>query len=303
MIVIVLTNCPNALRGDLTKWLFEIETNIFVGRVSARVRDQLWERVKQHCERGRATMVFSTNNEQHFDFRVQNSEWEPIDLDGFKLMLRPNMNYAGAISKYGYSKASHYSSAKKRMGAPSHSTDKFCSTQCDSKGRLQLYAVVSVETTGPLTDEDTITKLNALRVSNGRVLDSISICVQPSMSAIERTTELKEIDSTQEVQMETLHTALKRYLSFIGNCTLVSHNVEFTMRFISAACIFCNLTTPTNNTEDIMAIAKKTLYNLRNHSISSLIEYFNLVSEEGNSDLYLCSMIMKIYENLLKNEH
>ena len=45
MIVIILNNCPPALR-DLTKWLQEVNTGVYVGQVSARVRDELWARVR-----------------------------------------------------------------------------------------------------------------------------------------------------------------------------------------------------------------------------------------------------------------
>ena len=62
MIVITLTDCPISLRGDLTKWLLEINTGVFVGRVSARVRDNLWDRVVKNVKNGRATLVYSTNN-------------------------------------------------------------------------------------------------------------------------------------------------------------------------------------------------------------------------------------------------
>ena len=34
MIVITLTDCPLGLRGDLTKWLQEINTGVYVGQVS-----------------------------------------------------------------------------------------------------------------------------------------------------------------------------------------------------------------------------------------------------------------------------
>lgn len=90
MIVITLTDCPIALRGDLTKWLLEINTGVFVGRVSARVRENIWERVKKYIKNGRATMVYNAANEQGLDFKVCNSEWEPIDFDGVKLILRPS---------------------------------------------------------------------------------------------------------------------------------------------------------------------------------------------------------------------
>ena len=82
MTVIVLSDCPPKLRGDLTKWLLEISTGVYVGKVSARVRDELWLRVCDNLKSGRASMVYSTNNEQGMDFRVHNSIWEPVDYDG-----------------------------------------------------------------------------------------------------------------------------------------------------------------------------------------------------------------------------
>ena len=92
MIVITLSCCPPSLRGDLTKWMFEIDTNVFVGRMSARIRDQLWERIIKSCPDGRATMVYGVNNEQKFDFRVHNSAFTPIDFDGLILMKKPLSN-------------------------------------------------------------------------------------------------------------------------------------------------------------------------------------------------------------------
>lgn len=61
MIVLSLSNCPPKLRGDLSKWLVEINAGVYVGRVSARVRDELWQRVCENLRDGRATMVFRAN--------------------------------------------------------------------------------------------------------------------------------------------------------------------------------------------------------------------------------------------------
>ena len=63
----------------------EISTGVYVGRVNSRVREEIWKRVQESAEFGRATMVFNTNNEQVADFRVHNNTWEPIDFDGLKL--------------------------------------------------------------------------------------------------------------------------------------------------------------------------------------------------------------------------
>ena len=45
MVVLSLTACPEGLRGNLSRWLFEISPGVFVGNISARVRDAIWERV------------------------------------------------------------------------------------------------------------------------------------------------------------------------------------------------------------------------------------------------------------------
>ena len=88
MIVVTVTSCPPKLRGDLTKWFFEIDTGVFVGNLSARVRDAVWNRICENIGSGRATIVFNTNNEQKLDFRIHNSDWEPTDYDGIKLVRR-----------------------------------------------------------------------------------------------------------------------------------------------------------------------------------------------------------------------
>lgn len=89
MMTLVLTAAPAGLRGDLTKWLVEISPGVFVGDPGARIRDRLWARTVQLCRDGRAILVFSSNNEQGLEFKVHNHDWQPVDLDGITLMLRP----------------------------------------------------------------------------------------------------------------------------------------------------------------------------------------------------------------------
>lgn len=43
MVIVILSDCPPRLRGELSKWMLEINSGVFVGNISARVRDQLWQ--------------------------------------------------------------------------------------------------------------------------------------------------------------------------------------------------------------------------------------------------------------------
>lgn len=90
MIVLRLTTVPYRLRGELTRWLYEIDPNVFVGVVSARIRDSLWDRVLEDCGiNSSAWMVFQSNTIQHLEFRSWNTRWTTVDFDGISLIERP----------------------------------------------------------------------------------------------------------------------------------------------------------------------------------------------------------------------
>jgi CRISPR-associated protein Cas2 len=111
--VIVVAACPVGLRGHLTRWLLEISPGVFVGRVSARVRDLLWQRTVDMVKSGRAIMVHSANNEQGLAFKVHQNEWVPLDIEGVTLMLRPNTNSTDPTSASS-ERAQGWSSASRR---------------------------------------------------------------------------------------------------------------------------------------------------------------------------------------------
>ena len=116
MVVVILTACPAGLRGHLTRWLLEVSAGVFVGRVSTRVRDELWERVQEMAKQGRALMVFQTEGEQGFTFKSHGHHWEPIDSDGLTLMLRPAQSDDPPESslRRGWSKASRRRAAGRK---------------------------------------------------------------------------------------------------------------------------------------------------------------------------------------------
>lgn len=109
MTVVVLTLCPPGLRGLLTRWLLEISAGVFIGDPSARVRDALWEEIKQHVGVGRALLAYTTDNEQGFTFRTHDHAWRPVELEGLILIQRPSDKTTAtpsAPATRGWSKAS-----------------------------------------------------------------------------------------------------------------------------------------------------------------------------------------------------
>lgn len=89
MMVLVVTAVPAGLRGELTRWLMEIDSGVFVGNPSRRVRESLWDRTRESIRDGRALLVYRANNEQQLRVETHRHHWEPVDLDGLVLMRRP----------------------------------------------------------------------------------------------------------------------------------------------------------------------------------------------------------------------
>ncbi|MCF3132439.1 type I-E CRISPR-associated endoribonuclease Cas2e [Streptomyces olivochromogenes] len=114
MTVIVLTSCPAGLRGFLTRWLLEISTGVFVGNPSARIRDMLWDEVRQYAGQGRALLAHTTNNEQGFTFRTHDHAWNPIDHEGVTLIHRPSPQDPAAGASRTTAAPSGWSRAAKR---------------------------------------------------------------------------------------------------------------------------------------------------------------------------------------------
>ena len=93
MLVIVVENAPPRLRGRLALWLLEVRAGVYVGKVSRRIREMIWETVEVGINEGNAVMAWTTNTESGFDFLTLGSNRRiPVEMDGIKLVsFRPEI--------------------------------------------------------------------------------------------------------------------------------------------------------------------------------------------------------------------
>ena len=105
MVVIVLSAAPASLRGALTRWLMEVSPGVFVGHLSARVREQLWELVRAYIGDGRALLVWSTRSEQRYAVASLGHDREPVDVEGCLVMRTPYRQIEGSTAVPGAVKA------------------------------------------------------------------------------------------------------------------------------------------------------------------------------------------------------
>lgn len=90
LVVLILETVPVGLRGELTRWLIEPHPGLFVGHVSALVRDRLWAKCCQGSRAGGVVQIWSTNNEQRLAMRSYGTTRRQIvDYEGLQLIRVP----------------------------------------------------------------------------------------------------------------------------------------------------------------------------------------------------------------------
>ena len=92
MVVIILESVPVSLRGELTRWLIEPHTGVFVGHVNGMVRERLWDKCcKAAGVGGGVVQIWSTNTEQRFAMRLYgNTQRKILELEGLQLVQEPH---------------------------------------------------------------------------------------------------------------------------------------------------------------------------------------------------------------------
>lgn len=76
------------LRGEITRWMLELRPGVFVGNVSALVREKLWEAICQKLKGGAVTLLHSAANEQGYKIRTFGDTTRKVkDFDGLQLIV------------------------------------------------------------------------------------------------------------------------------------------------------------------------------------------------------------------------
>lgn len=86
MIVLIVSKAKPSLRGRLSRWMLQLKAGVYVGTLSARVRDQLWRSTCASLQGGWAVLLHAANREQGFSVEVSGrAPVEFEDLEGIWL--------------------------------------------------------------------------------------------------------------------------------------------------------------------------------------------------------------------------
>ena len=286
MVVVSLTNCPPKLRGDLSKWLLEINTGVYVGQVSARVREALWKRICENVGSGQATMVFSTNNEQRFDFYVHNTLWRPADFNGIKLMKHMN-TVPYKVNTDSDNKPSMSMAAIQRMNKKRR-----------RNSLLTSYVLVDIETTGLSCESDKIIEIGFIDVSGGKIKERQSFLIGGDtipVGIVKLTGITEELVHREGCELKA---ALEKAFEIMDDRNVLIYNAEFDLAFLKKGAEICELDFPDIHLLDVLELTKKMVKNAPNYRLDTIATYLGIEKAQSHRALDDCLLMNEVYLKL-----
>lgn len=87
LLVVVTENVPPRVRGRMAIWLLEVRAGVYIGDVSKRTREMIWEQLREGYEDGNVVMAWASNHESGYEFQTLGPNRRlPVEFDGLHLV-------------------------------------------------------------------------------------------------------------------------------------------------------------------------------------------------------------------------
>lgn len=291
--VITLRKTTPPLRGDLSKWMQEIATGVYIGNFNARVREKLWQRVIDSIGSGEATLSYASRNELGYSFETHNTNRQIIMSDGIPLVLLPSKEVGDEeTQKLGFSKAAKFHKARKFSKKPAKVEV--------SKDYKSKFVVVDIETDGLDPISNNILELGAVKYLGGKTY-KFSKLVKPHSKytipiAIENLTGIT--DDLLNSDGQSIQEAIEAFRKFIEGRIIVGYNVNFDIQFINNALKSLGLNRLSSRSVDILLLVKKENMYLENYKLKTVLDEYGIEGEIEHRALPDAELIYELTNKL-----
>lgn len=283
--VITLKKVPNSLRGDLTRWMQEIATGVYVGNFNSRVREALWQRIIDTVGDGEATMSFAFRNEIGYSFQTINAARQVVDYDGIPLVLLPSEN----DEERDRSITAGFSNASKM-----HRARRVASPNIDNVQRE--YVFLDIETTGLDVEKDRIIEIGSIKVSGEKEV-MFQKLIKTEIEVPDVIENLTGINGSKlSSEGIELKQCIAEFMEFIGKSDLIGYNIRFDIKFLNKALSDLALAPIHNKTIDLMQEAKKRNMFQINYKLETTLREYGIDQTVQHRALEDAELIYRLYK-------
>ena len=157
------------------------------------------------------------------------------------------------------------------------------------------YTVIDIETTGLSSAKNEIIELSAVKIRDNKVAQTFTTLVKPNGYISKKIKKLTGITNEMVYNAPPIQNVLNRYLEFIGDDTIVGHNIKFDIGFINNNCLKYYNTEFTNSSIDTCKLAKKYT-DLKRRNLETVAHHFNIDTSGHHRAQKDCLMTYGIYD-------
>jgi len=136
------------------------------------------------------------------------------------------------------------------------------------------FCIVDIETNGSKIERHQIIEIAAIKVKNGKIIDSYESLVH-TKEINPHITEITGIKASDTKNAPTLKKVLQEFKSFLGDAIFIAHDVKFDYNFISASLEKCGFESLLNRTLCSLSFAERSISSYR-YGLSYLNDSLNL---------------------------
>ncbi len=166
---------------------------------------------------------------------------------------------------------------------------------------LSEFVVFDLETTGINCNTDSIIEISAIKVMDGYVAEEFTTLVNPGCRIPCYASRITGITDGMVADAPQMTDVLPRFLEFIGDLTLVGHNIHsFGLKFIYRDSEKYLRKSVENDHIDTLELSRVCLPELKHHNLADLAAYFGMATEGTHRAFNYCRMTLALYEELVK---
>ncbi len=137
---------------------------------------------------------------------------------------------------------------------------------------LHDYVVIDLETTGLDPRLDSIIEIAAIRVVGGEIVSQYQTLINPGIEISNFIASLTGITSDMLSGAPAIADALPEFIDYVGQSTVIGHNVNFDINFIYDNCISILDVPFVNNYLDTMRLSRRLYVDCAHHRLCDLVE-------------------------------
>ena len=163
---------------------------------------------------------------------------------------------------------------------------------------VSKYVVVDVETTGLSCKENEIIEIAAIRVENGKIIDSFSSLIRPQNDIPSFIIGLTGITNEMLADAHSAYDVLLDFYQYVKEDIVLGHNVHFDVNFIHESMNREIGVGFSNDFIDTYRWSRILLKGVKEHKLGFLANHLNLKNKPSHRAMSDCLTTFELYECL-----